>query len=102
MNIRRQNGKFQFEEHLFGKSIEGIGKTFHEVLLLMKVSKTKHQDNKMDFNSYDLYYTVNKKRDENQTVNNKYENHESDYFNFNDFVIPNDYTGRKNDKVRLK
>ena len=36
MNIRRQSNTFQFEEDPLSKNVEGISKTYHEVLLLMK------------------------------------------------------------------
>ena len=36
MNIRRKSGIFQFEENLFSKNAESIGKIYHEVLLLKK------------------------------------------------------------------
>ena len=34
MNIRRQNNAFQFEEDPFTKNVKGIGKIYHEVLLM--------------------------------------------------------------------
>ena len=34
MNIKRQSGTFHFEEDPFRKNVEGIGKIYHEVLLL--------------------------------------------------------------------
>ena len=40
----------------------------------------------MNFNYYDLYYTVIKTRDEN-------EDNEKDYIKFNDFITPNYYVG---------
>ena len=36
MNIRRQNNSFHFDEDPFSKNFQGIGKTYHEVLLLVK------------------------------------------------------------------
>ena len=45
----------------------------------------------MNINYYDLYYTVIKKRDEKEFVDNK---HENDYNIFND-IVPNHYIGRK-------
>ena len=50
----------------------------------------------MDNNYYDLYYTVIRNRDENKVVNDKYENNETDYIDFTDFIKPNRYIGRKN------
>ena len=32
MNIRRQNGEFQFEEDPFSKGAQNISKIYHEVL----------------------------------------------------------------------
>ena len=42
----------------FAKNTQGIGKLFHEVLLIMKFLKTKPQDKSMDIKSYDLPYNV--------------------------------------------
>ena len=58
MNIRRQSGTFQFEEDPFSKGVLGIGKTYHEVLLLVKILQTKPQVKNMNNKYYDLYYTV--------------------------------------------
>ena len=49
----------------------------------------------MILNCYDLYYTVNKNGDENEVVNNKNENNENDYINYEDFITPNHYIGSK-------
>ena len=38
---------------------------------------------------YDLCYTGIKNRDEKETVNNKIENIENDYINYEDLNIPN-------------
>ena len=73
MNIRRQNGTFQFEEDHFSKNVQGIGKIYHEVLLLMKFSQTKLSVESMNINFYDLYYTVIKNRGEKEIVNIKNE-----------------------------
>ena len=43
MNIRRQSGTFEFEEDTFSKNVQGIGKVYHEVLLLMKFLQTEPQ-----------------------------------------------------------
>ena len=64
MDIKRQSGKFQFEEDLFSKNAEGISKIYHEFSMIMKFLQTKPQVKKMNSKYYDLYYTVNKKRDE--------------------------------------
>ena len=50
----------------------------------------------MNINYQDLYYTVNKIRDDKKIVDDKNENHANDYFNFND-IVPNHYIGRKTD-----
>ena len=36
MNIKRQIGTFEFVEDPFNENVQGVGKTYHEVLLLMK------------------------------------------------------------------
>ena len=94
MNFTRQSGNFQFEEHHVSINVQGIGKLYHEVLLLMKLLQTKPQVRNMNIKYYDLYYTVIKNRDENETVDDKKENY---YINFKD-IIPNHYIGRKSDK----
>ena len=43
MNIRKQSGNFEFEENFFSKNLGGIGKFYHEVLLLKKFVQTKPQ-----------------------------------------------------------
>ena len=87
MNIRRQNGKFQFEEDLFSRNVvEGIGKIYDKVLFFMKLLQTKPENKKMNINCYDSYYTVIKNRDEKEIVDNQYENDENDKFND---IIPN-------------
>ena len=78
MNIRRPSGTFQFEEDTCSKNAPGISKIYYEVLLLMKFLQTKPQILKMNNNSFDLYYTVLKNRDENEVVNDKYKNIEND------------------------
>ena len=54
MNIRRQSGTFQFEEDPCSKNVQGIGKIYHEVLLLMKFLQTKPSVESMNVNYYDL------------------------------------------------
>ena len=49
----------------------------------------------MIINYYDLYYTVNKVRDENKDIENQYENNENEYVILNDVIIPNHYVGIK-------
>ena len=41
MNIRRQGDNSQFDEDPFSKNVPGIGKIYHEVLLLKKLLQTK-------------------------------------------------------------
>ena len=53
----------------------------------------------MNTNYYDLYYTVIKTRDENKDIDNQYE---KDYYNFNDVITPNYYTGIKPRETILK
>ena len=43
MNIRKQTGNFEFEEDFLSKNFEGIGKFYHEVLLLKNFVQTKPQ-----------------------------------------------------------
>ena len=97
MNFRRQSGTFQFEEDPFSKNVQGIGKSYHEVLLLMKFSQIKPPIKNKNMNNkfYDLYYTVFENGNEKELVNDENENNENGYSNFNDFIIPNHYIGRK-------
>ena len=81
--------KFQVQEDPFSKSAQGISKYYHEVLPLTKLLQTKHSVNNMNFNYYDLFYTVTKNTDI------IYDKNEDDYFKFNDFVTPNHYIGIK-------
>ena len=56
----------------------------------------------MNISYYDFYYTHIKNRDEKEIVYDHYENIENDYILFNDFIIPNQYIGRKNDNVIIR
>ena len=56
----------------------------------------------MNKNYYDIYYTVIKHRDEKEIVNDKYEKFENNYTNYNNFITPNPYIGRKIDHQILK
>ena len=85
MNIR-------MDEDPLGRNAQGI-KIYHEVFLLMKFLQIKHQVNNTNFNSYDLYYTVIKTRDEKEIVDNQYEN---------GFITPNQCIGIKNVNVILR
>ena len=102
MNIRRQSANFQLEEDPFSKNVQGIGKMYHEVLLLMKILQNKSQAKNLNIHYYGLYYTVIKIRNEREIVNNKYEDIENDYNILNDFVIPNQYVGRKHNCEKLR
>ena len=90
------------QEDPFAKNAEGIGKLYHEVILLMKFLQTKPQIKNMNINYFDLYYTIIKTRDENRDIDNQYENDENDYINFNDFITPNHYIGRKSNNEILR
>ena len=69
------------------KNARSVGKIDHEVLILMKILQTEPKVKKTNIKYYDLYYTVIKTRDEKEIVNDKYNNNESDYINFDDFII---------------
>ena len=56
----------RFDEDLFAKNAQSNSKFYHEVLLLRKFLQTKPQVKNMNFNYYDLYYTVIKNRGENK------------------------------------
>ena len=77
---------FQFEEDPFSKNGEGTKKIYHEVFLLINILQIKPQVKNMNFNYYDLYYTVIKNRVEKEIVDDKYENTENDYINYKDFL----------------
>ena len=83
MNIR-------INEDPFRKTAKGINKIYHEVLLLMKFLQTKPQVKSMNIIYYDLCYTVIKKRDEREIVDNLYEN---DFNKFSDIIMPNHKPG---------
>ena len=102
MNIRRQSGTFQFEEDPFSKDARGISKIYHEVFLLLKFSQKKPNVKGMNFDYQSLYYTFFKNRNDKEIVGNEFENSETDYNNFKDFITPNHYIGRKNKDVMLK
>ena len=55
----------------------------------MKFLQTKSQVKNMNFNYYDLFYTLFKNRDEKTIVNDQYENDEKDYNNYDYFITPN-------------
>ena len=90
-----KNKNFQTYQDLFSKNAQGIGKIYHEVLLLMKFLQTKPQIKNMNVKYYDLYYTVIRTRDENKDIDNQYEN------DYNDFITPNYYVGIKHRETIL-
>ena len=102
MNIRGESGNFQFQEDLFSKTVQGIVKIYHEVLLLMRFLQTKLQVTSMNVNCYDLYDTVIKSKDDKEIVNNKSEDNGSDYINFIDFITPNQIIGIKPREIILR
>ena len=77
-----KNKNIQTHQDPFAKKSQGISKIYHEVILLMKILQTKPQIQNVNFNYDDLYYTIIKTRDENDS-------NESHYINFNDFIAPN-------------
>ena len=101
MKIRRQSGNFHFQEDPFSENAQGIGKNYHEVLLLMNFLKTKPKVKNVNINYYDLCYAVIKNGDIKEIVNDKYEDNENDFFNFND-IVPNHYIGTKINIERLR
>ena len=80
---------FKFEAEPFSENAQGFSKVYHEVLQLINFLQTKPQVENMNINSYDLYYTVIKNRDDKEIVNIKYEVNKNFYINYNDFVTPN-------------
>ena len=78
MNIR-------MDEVDFARNAQGIGKKYHEVLLLMKCLQTTPEVKNLIINFYDIYYTVIKNRNEKKSLDNQYEN---DYIKFKD-ILPN-------------
>ena len=87
---------FQTQEDPCAKNAQGISKSYHEVLLLMKFLQTKPQVKNMNNNYYDLYYTVIKNRD------HKNEDNENDYNNFIDIITPDHYVGIKPRETMLR
>ena len=54
MTYRRQSNDFQFEEDPFIKIADGISKSYHEVLMLMKFLQTKPEVKGTKINYFDL------------------------------------------------
>ena len=69
MKNRRQSGNFRFEEDPLSKDVRGIGKFYHEVILLMKFLETKPQVKNVNNIYNELYYIVIKNRDDKENVN---------------------------------
>ena len=61
------------DEDTFAKNAQGIGKKYHEVLMLIKLLQTKPYVKNMEINYYDLYYTLFRNRNEKETVANQHE-----------------------------
>ena len=97
-----KNKNFQTQQDLFAKNAQGINKIYHEAFLLLKFLQTKPQGKNMNFNYYDIYYTVINVRDENKDIDNQYENDYKDYINFNDIITPKQYIGIKKNNEKLK
>ena len=94
-----KNKNFQTQQDTFARNAQGVSKIYHEVLLLMKFPQTKLQVKNMNINYYDLYYTVNKVRDDYKDIDNQYEDDYNDYISLNDVIIPNHYAGKKGREV---
>ena len=75
----------------FSKNAKGVGKIYHEVLLLMEFLQTKPDIKNMIINYTDLYYTIIKTKDENKNIDNQYENDYYDYIDINDFFSAINY-----------
>ena len=84
-----KNKIFQTQQDPFGKNARGISRIYREVILLMKFLQTKPQVKNMNFNYYDLYFTVIKVRDGNKDIDNQYED------DYNDLITPSHYVGSK-------
>ena len=79
MNIRRQNGNFQFEDDPCSKNAPDFSKTYHEETEFLQ---TKPQVKILNINYYDLFYTVVNEIDDKEKTNIKNENIENDFFLF--------------------
>ena len=69
----------------FAINAQGIGRFYHEVLLLMIFLQTKPPVKNMNIKYYELCYTVIKNRCDKEIVENPYE---KDYISLNDVIIP--------------
>ena len=68
----------------------------------MKFLQTKPPVKNMNIKYYDLYYTVIKNRNDKSVVEEEDENNENEKINFEDYITPNYFDGRKNDDVVLR
>ena len=95
-NISNYYGNFniRMDEDTFAENAQGVGKIYHELLMLMNFLQPKLQVKNMNNNYYVLYYTVSKNRDEKEIV--------SDKDNENDYITPNHYIGSKNISAKLR
>ena len=85
--IEMKNRIFQtHKEDPFSKNAQGISKVYHEILSLMIFLQTEPQVKNMNFNYFDLYYTVIKTRDKNKDIDIQYEDYGNDYINFDDII----------------
>ena len=98
MNFRN----FQSEQGPSFKNAGSTRKIHHEVLLLVKFLQTKHQSKSLNINYYEFYYTVIKNGEDNEIVNDKIDNTEKGYNNFNDFITPSHHIGPKNNIETLR
>ena len=89
------NMNIRMDEDPFARNAQNISKIYYEIFLLMKFLQTKPQGKNVNFNYYDLYYTVIKNKVEKEIVNDEYEDTENEYFNYEDFITPNLYIGIK-------
>ena len=101
-DIEMKSKNFQTQQDPFSRNAQGITRSYHEVLLLMKFLQTKPQAKNININYYDLYYTVIRIRDENRDIYNQYENNENDYNNVNDYITPNHHIGIKKNIETLR
>ena len=61
MKYHRQNATFHFEADTFAINVQGVGKIYHESLIIIKLLQTKPRDRCMNISFYDLYFTVMEK-----------------------------------------
>ena len=78
MNIR-------MDVDTFARNAQGISKIHLEVLMLKRFLQTKPKLKIMDMNFYDFYYTVIKKRKEEEQKENIDDQYETEYMGFKYF-----------------